>query len=784
MKRLTCCLIACLALTAASARVAVSAPPVIQQVRIDRGMDTNSWGMVFYHQRLDITVTATEPETVACVVVDDPFGHRWVISVCAGGGWPEWDGWWEEPEVITMGEIKWWVAEDAGHTVHCGMANVDLTTPPPAGPYTISVFNNYDDTVVEMTTPPAPAIPAAHPTIVSPAPDTIIGDLTPILEWTNGAGGVTNKLFLREEGGTGFTDWSVNDGGQIWSVDVGSATQATYNFDSTALRSELEPGRCYFWRVEAWSPEDDFITDPRVSIWTSQVANGRFTVSTTWPALPDLPGKLCYGGPMWGDWADDPDSDSIWLYSPDPAGRNWLAPETACAGDWSPEGVQLLYHPCDKGAWIDPGDGSWPYRIPNIDPWGGPRWSPDAAQLVYEETTQDGNSTPEIRIADIDGTNVRVIASSASISDSVAYPMWSPRGDWISYSDYSDPTGQIVWLVRPDGTGRHALLATGIEGYPGYTPIWVDNASWSPDGTRLAVDFGASDADSNQLEGIGVISVGGGAIKPVFLGPAGYFCCASPGMPVWSPTGTKIVFTSGHHLPLDPEWANGKYEPGAELWLINADGSGEAVRLTYDYIWECAGSWWAPPTFSDVTPGFWACSAINACSEAGIVSGYPEGDYRPAEEVLRDQMAVYIARSLAGGDDNVPDFTDTPTFPDVPEDNWALKYVEYVGNEGVVAGYDDANYHPECGVTRDQMAAYIARSLVAPTGEAALADYVPSDPRNFPDVPSDFWAYKHIEYCVEHGVVDGYDDGLYHPEYVVTRDQMAVYVARAFQLPM
>ena len=29
-----------------------------------------------------------------------------------------------------------------------------------------------------------------------------------------------------------------------------------------------------------------------------------------------------------------------------------------------------------------------------------------------------------------------------------------------------------------------------------------------------------------------------------------------------------------------------------------------------------------------------------------------------------------------------------------------------------------------------------------------------------------------------------YPDGDYHPEYVCTRDQMAVYVARAFKLPM
>ncbi|NIN09780.1 MAG: hypothetical protein GTN78_13125, partial [Gemmatimonadales bacterium] len=152
--------------------------------------------------------------------------------------------------------------------------------------------------------------------------------------------------------------------------------------------------------------------------------------------------------------------------------------------------------------------------------------------------------------------------------------------------------------------------------------------------------------------------------------------------------------------------------------------------------------------------------------------------------VTRDQMAVYISRSLAGGDENVPDFSGTPTFPDVPEGFWALDYVEHAVSQSVVVGCQDGSYHPEYQVTRDHMAVYVARALVAPAGEAALADYVPASPCNFPDVATDFWSYRHIEYCAEHGVVQGYDDGHYHPECVVTRDQMAVYIARAFELAM
>ncbi len=186
----------------------------------------------------------------------------------------------------------------------------------------------------------------------------------------------------------------------------------------------------------------------------------------------------------------------------------------------------------------------------------------------------------------------------------------------------------------------------------------------------------------------------------------------------------------------------------------------------------------------DIPNDYWALEAIAECMAGEVVMGYADGFYRPNVTVTRDQMAVFVSRAMAGGDEAVPQAPDEATFLDVPATSWALKYVEYAVDQSVVAGYEDGLYHPEYQVNRAQMAVYIARALVAPTGDASLVDYVPSDPHNFPDVPDTFWSYKHIEYCVENGVVAGYLDGYYYPEYVVTRDQMAVYVARAFDLPM
>ena len=186
--------------------------------------------------------------------------------------------------------------------------------------------------------------------------------------------------------------------------------------------------------------------------------------------------------------------------------------------------------------------------------------------------------------------------------------------------------------------------------------------------------------------------------------------------------------------------------------------------------------------FWDVPEDHWAVRQIYALCAAGIVGGYPEGDYKPTAEVTRDQMAVYVARALAGGDESVPDpGCATDPFIDVACDHWARKYIQYCVAAGVVQGYPEGDYKPDLQVDRGQMAVYIARAIAG--GDGNVPDPDCPEPV-FPDVECDFWATKYVQYIRAAGVTEGYPDGMYHPEHVVTRDQMAAYVARAFGLGM
>ncbi len=119
--------------------------------------------------------------------------------------------------------------------------------------------------------------------------------------------------------------------------------------------------------------------------------------------------------------------------------------------------------------------------------------------------------------------------------------------------------------------------------------------------------------------------------------------------------------------------------------------------------------------FSDVSIGHWARPWIEAMYEAGLVGGFEDGSYRPALIVKRDAMAVFVARAMCSPSAvpaaSVVTFTD-----DVPNTYWAYDEIEYCVAQGVVGGYTPTSYRPTVDVTRDQMAVFVYRGFMAPTG--------------------------------------------------------------------
>jgi hypothetical protein len=88
----------------------------------------------------------------------------------------------------------------------------------------------------------------------------------------------------------------------------------------------------------------------------------------------------------------------------------------------------------------------------------------------------------------------------------------------------------------------------------------------------------------------------------------------------------------------------------------------------------------------------------------------------------------------------------------------------------VVSGTTDTSFAPDNNITRAEFAALLVRSL-ALTSDAAAA--------SFNDVHATDWFAGSIGAAVKAKLVSGYEDGSFKPNAPITREQMAVMVAKA-----
>ncbi|MBQ1251305.1 MAG: S-layer homology domain-containing protein [Firmicutes bacterium] len=102
--------------------------------------------------------------------------------------------------------------------------------------------------------------------------------------------------------------------------------------------------------------------------------------------------------------------------------------------------------------------------------------------------------------------------------------------------------------------------------------------------------------------------------------------------------------------------------------------------------------------FTDVNADFWAAEAIYACAAEGIITGYPDGSFKPNANISRAEMAVMIFRALRF------DEVFNAEFVDVPASSWYYDAVMVLGSAGIVNGVGEGKFAPEATATRAQAA--------------------------------------------------------------------------------
>ena len=142
-------------------------------------------------------------------------------------------------------------------------------------------------------------------------------------------------------------------------------------------------------------------------------------------------------------------------------------------------------------------------------------------------------------------------------------------------------------------------------------------------------------------------------------------------------------------------------------------------------------------TFSDVPADAWYATAVNTLASLGMVSGDPDGAFRPNDPITRAEFCV-IALAFAYEPENAVCY-----FGDVSRSDWFYTYVAQAASYGWIGGYTNGNFGPNDRITRAQVTTIVNNML----GRAADRDYVidhQADLVQFSDLTRAHWGYFQI----------------------------------------
>ncbi len=459
----------------------------------------------------------------------------------------------------------------------------------------------------------------------------------------------------------------------------------------------------------------------------------------------------------------------IWVVNANGSDPHRVTAESGTANEemprWSPNGYRVLFYAWDVGVFTIDIDGTDLEPVPVVA--GEPDWSPDGSKIVSSATVADTVAGEpgvwrQLLLTNADGSNPQVL-----VEHFITYADVQAHVDLAGPWESSDPFGEVQWWVgpaRPEWSPRGDRIA------------FVAAMPFDPDGPRV---FAQDD--------LWVYDLGSGDVTKI---------TSDARTEAWLSWNGHNTFPDDPEVTVDNTTVTFEEVTGDGLTTILRDDDPPELPTGYEFCEE----------FYEVTTTAQIAGPISICmtyDDADIPTGSSEadlcilhyvedGDYWEDITVSRDPDNNVVCGETTSLSVFVLSGAPATRFPDVPshgfgdsgiDPHWAFYEIEACAENGVVGGYGDGNYEPTWHVTRGQMAVFIARALVAPEGDEGLESWTAPATPTFPDVDTGFWAYKHVEYLKSLTIVAGYDDGLYHPTAIVTRDQMAAYISRAIADP-
>ena len=158
--------------------------------------------------------------------------------------------------------------------------------------------------------------------------------------------------------------------------------------------------------------------------------------------------------------------------------------------------------------------------------------------------------------------------------------------------------------------------------------------------------------------------------------------------------------------------------------------------------------------YSDVSDTAWYAAAVSTLSKMGVISGYPDGTFRPNAPITRAEFAAMIARF-----DETAKSADTP-FTDI-SGHWAENAIGKAYGNGWVEGSSKTLFCPESNLTRAETATLLNRVLHRlPEKESDLL----ANQIVWPDNPETFWGYLAIQEATNSHEYERKADGVHETQ--------------------
>ncbi len=110
--------------------------------------------------------------------------------------------------------------------------------------------------------------------------------------------------------------------------------------------------------------------------------------------------------------------------------------------------------------------------------------------------------------------------------------------------------------------------------------------------------------------------------------------------------------------------------------------------------------------FRDVSPDYWAAPFINALVARNIISGFPDGTFKPNDPVTRAQFAAMVRKAF-----NQPETRTGGNFRDVSRNYWANPAIQEAYRKGFLSGYPNNLFRPTQNIPKEQVLTALANGL-------------------------------------------------------------------------